>query len=378
MMKPKLPPPSALHLIDTGGPGGAETVFCQLATRLNGRPLRSVPVVPREGWLASQLRASELQPHIAPARGSVNIAYLRRLLAIVRAENVKMIHAHLLGASVYAAAVGGVLRLPVIGVFHGPTDFKSPGRLLAMKRLLLSRAAQLVAVSAGTRTALTDFGIAHGRIELIPNGIDTSAFSAKGDRKLRQELGVPSEGVLIGAVGNIRAPKAYDILLKAAALVLATMPNAHFAVVGEGDDKTMQPLLTLREELRIGDRFHFLGFRKTTADLLGNFDVFVSSSRSEGLPLSFLEAMACGLGVVATRSGGAQEVLTEESGILVPIEDPRALAAALERMARDSKLRARLGAEGRRRVAKDFSIEKTVTQYETLYDALLARSSSRA
>jgi glycosyltransferase involved in cell wall biosynthesis len=359
---------AALHVIDTGGPGGAETVFCQLAHQLNNKPLRAVTVVPYDGWLASQLRSIGLEPRLMASRGSLNFAFLSHLLDLVRRENVKLIYAHLLGACVYGAIVGLLLRIPVIGIFHGPTDVLKPGRFAMLKRWFLGRKdVHCVAVSESTKEALVDFGIAANRITLIPNGIDIEAFHATKGTHIRDELGLSPHDELVGAVGNIRVPKAYDLLLNAAALVLKEFPNVHFAVVGGGSDDDLAPLLTLRESLGLTARFHFLGFRKTTPEVYGNFDLFVSSSRSEGLPLSLLEAMASQLCVVATESGGAQEVVdSNSSGILVPVENALALAMALKQVLADRELRRQLATAGATLVGQRYSLKSAVTRYQKL------------
>ena len=109
------------------------------------------------------------------------------------------------------------------------------------------------------------------------------------------------------------------------------------------------------------------------SNLYRSLDVFVSSSRSEGLSLAFLEALATGLPVVATRSGGPQEVIEPDvAGVLVPIEDPAALAQGLLRVVGDRELRDRLGAAARQRVFEAFSLEAVLQQYARLYDKLLA------
>jgi glycosyltransferase involved in cell wall biosynthesis len=249
------------------------------------------------------------------------------------------------------------------------------GKLAIVKRWLLRHACSaVVAVSSSTRDALLALGSGAESITLIRNGVDASRFSPGRSEELRAELLLQADELLVGAVGNIRAPKSYEVLLKAAALVLAQIPQCHFVIVGEGDEAAMQPLLRLRASLGIDERCHFLGFRRCTPALFRNFDVFVSSSRSEGLSLAFLEAMATGLPVVATRSGGPEEVIEPgQSGILVPIEDPAALAAGLQRTLEDTALRARLGAAARQTVVSSFSLESVLAQYAALYDKLLVR-----
>jgi len=366
-------PAAVMHLIDTGGPGGAETVFSQLASALGKEQLRPLTVVPREHWLSGRLRSLGLDPVILNARGSLNFSYLRALVRLARQQRVRLIHTHLLGSAVYGALVGLITRIPVISVFHGPTDLRNVGRLAGMKRWLLRHGcSNVVAVSSSTHEALRQFGLPAAAITLIQNGVDTEAYVPGTANDVRSELGLATNDLLILAVGNIRTPKAYDVLMKAAALVCERVPNAHFAVVGEGDEQKLAPLLELQQSLQLGSRFHFLGFRKSTATLFQNADVFVSSSRTEGLSLSFLESMATGRAIVATRSGGAQEALTDEqSGLLVPTEDPAALAAALVKALESPELRARLGAAARERVMRDFSLRSSIAKYQALYDRLI-------
>jgi glycosyltransferase involved in cell wall biosynthesis len=373
-------PASVLHLIDTGGPGGAETVFSEIARRIDGKPLRSVVVVPREGWLTSRLRTLGLEPVIIPASGTLNFRYLFSLLRLARAENVRLIHAHLPGSTIYATVLGLLLGIPVIGVVHGPTDVVNIGRFRAVKRWLLGRRHfHPVAVSEGTLESMADFGIDRNRIALIPNGIEPASRPGGASSALRREMGLDEGDLLVGAVGNIRAPKAYDVLLKAAARVMQDFRNVHFCVVGEGPQSALQPLLELRDHLGIGENFHFLGFRQGSPELLLEFDLFVSSSRSEGLPLSMLEAMLAGVCVVATMSGGAQEVIrNEESGLLVPVNDPEALAAVIARVLGDKPLRGRLAAGGRNRVLTDFSLDSTIARYQDLYDRCLGHRNPRS
>jgi glycosyltransferase involved in cell wall biosynthesis len=367
--------PTVLHLIDTAGPGGAETVFAQLAHRMGERDTTTLTVIPREDWLSGHLRSLQIEPVILAARGSVNVSYLRQLLKVARGHRVRLIHTHLLGSAIYGALLGLITRTPVIAVLHGPTDLRDLGKMAGLKRWLLAHACSVVvAVSTSTRDALLTFGLAPDAITLIRNGVDTDFYSPGRATELRAELGIGPEELLIGAVGNIRKPKAYEVLLKAAALVLARLPACHFAIIGQGDAEQLAPLETLRDSMGIAQRCHFLGFRRSTPELYRNFDVFVSSSRSEGLSLAFLEAMATGLPVVATRSGGPQEVIEPDvNGVLVPIEDPDSLAEALLRTLQSPEFRTRVGAAARQRVVHSFSLEAVLRQYAGLYEKLLAR-----
>jgi len=358
-----------MHVIETGEAGGAETVFCQLAHSLEQRGARSIVVVPREGWVADRVRSIGMRPLIMGPERPMSARFLLGLVATVRKNRVGLIISHLPGASAYAAATALITGTPVISVLHGPTDLRAIGKFPAFKRWLLEKGCSaIVAVSASTRDALSEFGLPRDSITLIPNGVDTDAYSP-GERvgNLRAELGVAAGEMLVGAVGNIRPPKAYDVLLAAAAKVLARVPACRFAILGEGDESSVRQLHELRRSLGIEARCHLVGFRQSSGALYRDFDVFVSSSRSEGLSLSFLEAMASGLAVVATRSGGPQEVLESDgSGILVPIEDPDALAEGLVRALREPALRHRLGESARRQVVESFSLRAALDRYAEL------------
>jgi glycosyltransferase involved in cell wall biosynthesis len=364
-----LPRCAILHLIDTGGPGGAETIFARLATHFDTRA-RSLAVIPSDKWLASELRRGGIEPIVMPAHGSMELGYLGKLRSLIRDHDVRLIQTHLLGSAVYGSLAALGTGIPAVCVFHGPTDLRNPGRVAALKRRLLSHtAAAIVAVSASTRQELNDFGLPDTAITQINNGIDTREFYPGVSDSIRARLQLQPGDILVGAVGNIRAPKAYEVLLQAAAAVARVHPNVHFAVIGQEDKNLMPALLTSRDRLGLASRFHFLGFVRSDRQLYNNFDVFVSSSRSEGLSLSFLEAMATARPIVATCSGGAQQAIVDRiSGLLVPVDAPEALADSLAALIIDPDLRSRLARGARSRCTAEFSLERMFAAYEAIYE----------
>ncbi len=197
---------------------------------------------------------------------------------------------------------------------------------------------------------LSESRIPADRTAVVHNGVDCDQHSGEPDRTLRVELGIRDDRFLFGAIGNVRAPKAYDNLLRAAALAMKSNPKLRFAVIGEGSGALLEELLRLRAELGLQQIVHFAGFRPDVSLPLRNFDAFVLSSRSEGFSIATVQAMASGLPVVATRSGGPEEIVTDGiDGLLVPPDDPASLAAAILRVATDEALRAILGGPPARR-----------------------------
>jgi glycosyltransferase involved in cell wall biosynthesis len=196
----------------------------------------------------------------------------------------------------------------------------------------------------------------------IGNGRDPARFRPDvGVRaRVRAEMGVPEQQVVVLAVSRLVWHKGYPELASA----MATLPAAELWVVGErlvsdrGPD--MQALLL---GAGLGARLRLLGYREDVADLMVAADIFVLPSRFEGLPMSVIEAMLSGLPVVAAEvRGPAEQVVPDETGLLVPPGDAAALTAALARLVGDAPLRARLGAAGRQRAVQRYDEAKVVSR----------------
>lgn len=366
---------NVLNIIDTGGPGGAETVYLHLATALDPRRYRSICVVSRDGWLTGQLRSGGIAPIVLPSQGSLNVRYLAALCRIIRRERVGVVVAHLYGSSVYAGLAGLLCRVPVVAILHGQTDIAGEGRFDAIKRLIVARGtSRLVFVSERLRDALAPvLKVPARRCVVVPNGVDAARFQPGRDEEARRELGVAPGDFLLGAIGNIRAPKAYDVLLRAVHLLKEGGPPCKVVIAGEGSGSLMQELETLRRQLGVEDSVRFLGLRNDVQRLLRGFDAYVLSSRTEGFSIACVEAMASGLPVIATRSGGPEEIIEDGiSGLLVPTDDPEALAGAISRVIRDPGLARDLGSRARHRACDRYSIGAMVQRYESLLEEVVS------
>jgi len=363
-----------LHLIETTGPGGAESVFLDLATRLRRDAYRSIAGIMGPGWVHDTLVDRGVKPLILPARAAEKKAFNFHLYScltgLCRDHSVDLIHAHNLGLTVYAALVGLTLRLPVISTLHGLIDIEAGNRYRRLKSLVLRRGlSSLVVVSEHLRERLTAVGaVPADQIEVIYNGVDTALFQTRADRALRMELGIGDEVILAGSVGNIRPPKAYEVLLAAAAMVAQNSRRIHFVIVGEGSDPLLSTLEQQRRNLGLEGVVTFAGFRRDIELVLPSFDLFILSSRSEGFSIATIQAMACGIPVVATRSGGPEEIITDgETGLLVPVDDPHTLAAMILQLANDAGLRKRLATAALHSVGERFSLDKMLARYDALY-----------
>lgn len=381
---------TVLHLIDTPGPGGAESVYLELALGLDSLRFRNVVTcdalpddssggegIVNRGWLHDNLVRRGVKPVVVRTTRPFDLRYLVRLNRLIRDVSADLVHCHLLTSSLYGGIAGRLAGVPVVATFHGSGDIPAHGIVTAAKVALINRCAtRIVFVSDHLRRAMGEAtGIHAARSTVVHNGVDCDRFRPARSDALRQSLGVPSGTTLVGAVGNVRAPKGYDVLLDSAAMLSARGVPVQFVIAGENASHRdlMETLLAQRARLGLDHMVRFVGFQQDTNSFLNGLDMFVLPSRAEGFSLSTVEAMACGLPVVATRCGGPEEiVMNGDSGLFVPPGDPAALADAIGRVAADPDLRATLGRSARARATTQFSIDRMIQGYEAVYDALLS------
>lgn len=362
-----------LHVIESRGPGGAETILVELVARGARRSIASIPS--HEGWLARALpRESQrtVPPTPSDRSGLVDLPYARALRALIHAERPALVHAHSFDTALYTALATRRTGVPFIATFHGAKDVIRSGLRSRLKWLLIGRAGALVCVSQSLAELASSVpGFPARRLRAILNGANLAPFTGRSNRDLRERLGIADSTVLIGALGNVRGPKGYPVLLEAIALLRASGIDVHLTIAGDDRGALADELRAKRATLGLDAHVSFLSFVDDPAPYLEGLDLFVLSSTSEGFSLSTVQAMAAARPIVATRSGGPEELLRDgETGLLVPTDSPQVLAEALARLAHDADLGARLGAAARLRALDTFSVEAMVRQYEGLYDEL--------
>jgi glycosyltransferase involved in cell wall biosynthesis len=353
-----------VHLAISGEVAGGQLVALQLARAARERGAEVEFVVPARGGFLDRLAAEGIPAHVLPLRRVVDVAAARRLRRLLDRKTI--LHTHTLaGANVLGtlAAPG-----PVVRHLHIENYFRRATRpvLRRLDNATARRCARLIAVSEDTRRAYERQGYPAGRIEVVYNGIDVDGpGSANG---LRAELGIPAAVPLVGEVGRLCDVKGQRELIQA----LARLPGVRAVLLGkdlEHEGAFQASLEREAERLGVRDRVVFAGHREDAASLVGELDLLVLPSWTEGLPGVVLEAMARSRAVVATPVGGTPEVVADgETGLLVPPRDPDALADAVSRLLADPELRRRMGEAGRRRVAEHFTAESMTRRVLEIYD----------
>jgi glycosyltransferase involved in cell wall biosynthesis len=210
-------------------------------------------------------------------------------------------------------------------------------------------------------------GVRPDRLFLIPNGIRVIDYAQPVHQELlREELGLPSHGHLLGSVGRLTSQKGIDILLQALSLV----SNSDFDLVIFGTGGEEARLRGLAIDLGLESRVHFAGYRRDLPILLGALDLYVHPARFEGMPNAVLEAMAAACPIVATAVDGNRELIENgKHGWLVPPESPKELANAIDKALSDPKEAHRRGALARERAREDFSVDAMVVAWEAVLAA---------
>ena len=362
-----------LHVIDSDEPGGAEVVFVQLAAEMTRRGYRSLAVVPGAGWPAVQLQKRNVDYVTLHSKGAFNWRLIRQLVTIVKRNKIDIIQSHLLGSNVYCAIVGIITRTPVIATFHGASDISPTERFRRIKAKVMQFGInQFVAVSGSLKEWLIESGmVPRSKTTVIHNGIDTMSFSVEKSRQMLASLGIDENSKVVGTVGNMHAAKCYEDFVEMSRLVLDQVPNVHFVVAGNINAKIHEDLRTQAAKLGVRDQVHFMGFVDNVRLFLRGLDVFVLTSKSEGMSIATVEAMASGLPVVATRCGGPEEIIGySQGGVLVDVGDMRTMARTVSAILDNPIMANRMGSDARKSIATSFSEAAMLRDYEVLYNAV--------
>jgi glycosyltransferase involved in cell wall biosynthesis len=326
----------------------------------------------------------ELQQSVHPARDPQALAKLVRL---ARSFKPHIVHTHTAKAGFIgrAAALSVRPRPVVVHTYHGHVleGYFGAGKTklyLNLERAMARVSDCLIGVSQATVDDLVRLRVAaSGKFRTVPLGLDLDPFTQPSDdlrRESRSELGLEDEDILLVFVGRVVPIKRLEVLIEALALARGSERRLQLAIVGDGE---VRPQLERQAaDLGIADSVRFLGYKRDLRPIFAAADVAALSSANEGTPVSLIEAAAAGLPSVATDVGGVSEVVTGESGILVPPGDAKALADALVSLATDPARRAAMGDAARARALGRYGAERLLGDIDGLYRELAARRPATA
>lgn len=300
--------------------------------------------------------------------GRAYVAEYRELRRILRVLAPDIVHTHGYYPDVLAGIAARRERIGTVSTSHGFSGGDVKNRVYEwIQRRSFRRFDAIVAVSRKMRDDVVRSGVAERRVRVIQNALPVQSADRTDRESARLTLGLPADAFVAGWVGRLAVAKAVDVFVEALQFT-RDLPIVA-SIIGDGEDGPMAKARA--EALQLADRIHWHGFVPDAASMLSAYDVLVMSSRSEGTPIILLEAMAAGTPLVVTAVGGIPDVVDPTQALLVPAENPQALADAIRAIHSDPA-RARERAQAAAQRVLDFGVEGWLDQHEQLYEELMA------
>jgi len=363
-----------LYLITGFKTGGAEMILYNLVKSLDKRKFEPIVVsiipIAEIGQKIQDLGIKILSLNV---RFKYNPFIFFRLISILKKEKPQILHAHLFHAIFLGRITGRICNVPIIiSSIHS----KYIGGFLRNRLLQITDGLDDVVTIVSQRAAETIIKlkiVSANKLLVIHNGIDLNKFilqSKETKDKVKKELNVKEDTKILISVGRLCEAKGYPYLIEAIKTLKENM-DIKLLILGEGEDK--RKLETQIRGFNLEKNIFLLGRKENVSNYLNASDIFILASLWEGLPIALLEAMACGLPVVATNVGGIPEVIKDGlSGFLVDSKNSIMLAEKIEYLLNlNIESRKEMGTEGRKIVEEKFSLEKMTENYENLYEELL-------
>jgi len=372
--------PTVVHVITQLGSGGAERMLLRLV-RASTRYQHVVVSLTGERALAMELRMAGADVITMRMRRYVpSLRAIFRLARLIRRDRPLILQTWLYHADLVGLLAARLANFrPIIWNLRCSnmdlSQYRWSTRMVAKLLIWLSSWPDMVMVnSEAGRQWHTNLGYRPKRWELVPNGIDTTVFRPDADARARwrQHLKVQDSDVLVGMVARRDPMKDHTNILRAAAEAARLRPGIVFVFAGRGVSRSDPELAQLADDVSVP--VHLIGECDDPAGLNAALDVAVlSSAFGEGFPNVVAEAMAAGVPCVTTDVGDAAAIV-DGTGLVVPPNDPVALAAAISTLASDAALRARMSIAARRRIEQHYGLAAAADRYEALWHHLAARS----
>ena len=359
---------NVLYIIWSLGLGGAEQVVINLAKGLDKKRFRPIVCCLNEkGEFADELEKEGIQVLALHKKGKFDIAIIKKIIAVIKANHIRIVHTHLWGANFWGRLAAILCRIPVIASEHNEDSWK-PRLFLYADKILSLFTDRIIAVSNRVKHFYVHrAGIHPDKITVVYNGIEANRFGATGDISLKKkELGIKDEELVLGVIGRLVPQKGHIYFLRALN-ELSKRQSLRGLIIGSGP--LDRELKDAAQAIGLNGKVIFTGLRQDIPQLLNLVDVLVMPSLREGLPIIALEAMAAGVPVVATNVGGNPEVIIDgETGLLVQPRNAEALKNAINRLITDKDYSRTLVKKARFRIESFFNVMRMVSDTEKIYE----------
>lgn len=372
--------PRLLHIITSLGVGGAENHLLELVCGLadDGYDVTVMYLTDADQYADEDVTSEMVEAgvslkHVGIRNNIDPIGFGLVLLHILR-NDYDIVHTHLIHGDIYgstAATIGGIRR--TVSTKHNDPPFLTEQPYKALHDMTIRLTDRVVSISENVRNfTLEHTAASPDEVRTVHYGLDPQPFDQVTDEEVESVRSglVTADGLLVGTVARLVEQKDLSTLLRAIDTVSEKHPKVCLAIVGKGPKR--EELEALATALDINDRVTFTGHRSDVPTLMHAFDLFVLPSQWEGFGLVFLEAMAAGTPIVASEVSAVPEIVVDsETGYLAPPGEVDKFAECIDRLLKDRTLAETMGQKGRERLESHFTVERMVSETETVYDELL-------
>jgi len=370
-----------LHFITGLGVGGAEMCLLRLLRSLD-RDIYTFKVAAMIGGsMVDQIRQLGIEVHVLKIDRQYGnlMTGTMEIYKIIRLWKPDLMHCWMYHANLLGGILGIMFKIPVLWAVHNTNLDKRYTKkftiIVAKVTGLLSNflAKKIVFVSKVSFIQHQPLGYSKRNVKIIPNGFDLDEFYPSEQRraKIREELGVDEEALLVGLIARFDPLKDHKNFLQASAFIKRSIPNCHFVLCGDGIDQRNEPLKTMIQQANVEDCTFLLGRRWDVSTLMAALDVSTLSSCGEAFPNVIGESMACGIPCVSTDVGDAAWIIGDK-GRIAPVGDAEGLGNSIMTLLKMPKCdRNKIGLFGRMRIKALFSQKNNTRQYSEVYQELL-------
>jgi len=365
-----------LHLIQSAGVAGGERYILDLI-KYSSNAFEHIVVLPFPGPFEQMLKDSGYRYIIISLVHKISLGAILMLAQFIKKNEVNIIHTHGFRANFYgriAAIFAGIRNVSTIHV--SLFDYIDTPPLIRnvyifLEKILSFKTSKFICISKAMKEDMLRLGIRSDKTCLIPNGIDLGRFYIRPAREEKKgELGLKSQGPIIGTIGRMVTEKGQIYLVEALKYLRPEWEDLQCLFIGEGP--LLPKLKKMAYDLGVNNMCVFGGIRKDVEFIYPVLDLFVLPSLREPFGLVLLEAMASGVPVIATASGGPLDFIKSDvNGVLVPARDAKAMASKISYLLSNRNKARAIGLVGRKTVEKDFSVRDTVRKIDDIYHSLI-------
>ena len=356
-----------VHVIDRLPPDGAERLLAEVVKNRSDRYEYKVLCLVEGGLLVDEIEREGVSVTVLGRRNGHDLVHARKLFRWMRINKPKIVHTHLFTADAWGRTFAYLAGVPgIFSTVHSTNAWKT-GLHRFVDKLLARVSDRVIACTEEVKVRIGAEGIPESRLVCIPNGVDLNRLEQAEPVDLQANFQLPEDVLVFALIGRLHEAKGHKDLIPILAELVQEGHKFVCLFVGEGDlEKELRDEIKIRN---IEDKVVFTGFRSDAIGIIKSLDFLVMPSRWEGLPITLLESMACGIPVLASRVGGIPDIVDhQKNGLLVEAGDTGSFKSSLIKLLTDDLLRRKLAVAAKRKIRQQYSAAAVAKAYESLYD----------